>query len=64
MKKKRQALEKIWGLLGDLVTIRQGNNSIVWTIIADYDNGDNLVEVNGPSGLKNIDEIRAQPSSI
>ena len=62
--RKRQALEKIRGLLGEQVTIRQGNNSIVWTVIADYDNGDNLVEVNGPSGLKNIDEIRAQPSSI
>jgi hypothetical protein len=62
--RKRQALEKVRGLLGEQVTIRQGNNSIVWTVITDYDNDDNLVDVNGPSGFKNIKEIRTQPSSI
>jgi hypothetical protein len=36
--RKRLAEEKIQGLLGNQVTICQGNNSIVWTVVSDYCN--------------------------
>ena len=52
--RKRLAEEKIWGLLGNQVTIRQGNNSIVWTVVSDYCNPNCLMEENGPGGLKII----------
>jgi hypothetical protein len=62
--RKRLAEEKIRGLLANQVTIRQGNNSIVWTVVSDYCNPNCLMEENGPGGLKNIEDIRCLLSSI
>ncbi len=42
--RKWLAEEKIWGLLGNQVTIGQDNKSIFWTVVSDYCNPNCLME--------------------